>query len=246
MRPLAKPVDDTVKYCNVDDVNRYLRGFDLSNSNREPTKSTVQSEIEAETDRVEKKLKHIAFRKKKVENYVIDDDVFTSSQKRRKLGYKNFSQPYVDNTSSEAKVNYNLYYSNVTNVSKLVTYTNDEEGRTIIDEANGIDKTDLYRLEEKNGHLKLDLEAFDRNIAREHGNIYKNARIEISYTFGYDYVPDDIARATAQRVAGIIVSTDAYGKTLDGEYEGVSADNMKNELFNEADKVIDDYVRQYT
>jgi len=245
MRPLAKPVDDTVTYCTVEDVNRYIRGFDLTDDQREPTSTTVEAEIQAETDAVEKYLEHMAFREMKVEDYVIDDDVFNSSQKRKKLGYEKFTQPYVENTSTSNRVNYNLRFNNIRSISKLETYTNDDTKKVIIDDSEGIDKTDLYTLENTNGFLKLDLNAFDRNRAKEHGSIYKDARINISFTYGYDYVPNDISRATAQRVAGIIVSTDAYSKTLDDDFSGVEPNAMKNELFKKANSVLDQYVKQY-
>lgn len=227
-------IDNNTLYCDVQDVSRYLRGYNI-NSSTNPSETEVESFIEARTEYIESQL-DTAFRTVSNKNVPKEADL-SYDQKRDRLRRRsarradNILNPVADDRITKI----NLPNDRIKSLEKLVTKT--QRGERDI-----LSNTDKWDLTKRNGTIRIDIDQFkDTSTGKFGENRFRDARIITTYIYGRERIPKDIQEACAKLVIADLVNSDQYGEILPNQTDSVEPNQYAQRMKDDAHEILSKY-----
>lgn len=229
----GEPVDDTNKYAEVSDIERYLRSFDIG-TDTDPSASDVTKIIEQKTRKFERDTP-VAFRSLKVDNLELDVNA-TYDQEYDFVGDRsNRIRPPRVAGSDRRYVRVNLPNRKITNITSVETVTDYSDGYESV-------STDEYILNKGDGELRIDIAEFTKTVTgTSYNNVLSDARVRVSYEYGNTYLEPEVTECVAKLTVYDIVNSDAFGITLSESDFFVNPSEYTNRIKQEAEEIITKY-----
>lgn len=220
-------VDDTTTYCDVSDVEQYVRAYSFD-STTDPTKSQVQSMIASASEKIDKRV-DTAWRTREVADYTKSIEL-SHLQNSPGVSYRTRASGAYTHTDPWALVR--LPNRDIESIQKVEVITD----HGIEDVTNG--EGDDYRVDYRKGMLRPHVSLVQTGHIRQPRKMSNRPRIRVTYTYGRTQIPDDIRDACARLVVADIVTTDTYGEVLpqaDDMTPSEVADNMETTAWDAID-----------
>jgi len=228
----GQPLDPDQLYCDVSDVQRYIRSFEFTN-NSNPNKDQVKEFIKSRTRFIEQNIV-TGFRKLELKDKELKVNLSEKQQrhnlKRRSLHNNKNNYP-SSNITNDRYTKVNLPHFQIDEIEEI----------ELISQA-GYNKADDYQIDKRDGILRLNHREFKPSRSENYtGQIYRDTRVKVSYTYGLDSVSDNIKDACAKLVAYDIINSDEFGEVRADVENLVSTEEYTKRIKEEALEVINKY-----
>lgn len=235
MSVTGTPIDDTVLYADIDDVETILRSFEFTDTSN-PTISQVEKIIEQKTRKIEKETPR-AFRE--LEATDIEVDVNPTYDQERDIIGMGGSTRYRRNTdingSTTKHIRVRLSNKRINQIDKLALLTDQSLEPKVLE-------PDQYDINKRDGIIRFDHRLFTKTIdGVSADNLLQDARIRVSYTYSDDYIEPDIVEAVSKLTAYELINSDQYGVTVSEDDNFVSPSQFTSRIKSEAEEIIDRY-----
>lgn len=229
----GEPIDDTVKYADVSDIERYLRSFDIG-TNTDPSTDDVKKIIEQKTRKFERDTP-VAFRSLSVTDLELDINP-TYDQEYDFIGDRSRRvRPPRVAQGDRQHVRINLPNRNISNLSKVETITDYSDGYDAV-------SSDNYILNKGDGVLRIDISEFRKTVTgTSYNNVLSDARVRVDYEYGDTYLEPEVTECVAKLTVYDIVNSDAFGITLSESDFFVDPNEYTDRIKQEADEIITKY-----
>lgn len=225
-------VDTDVTYCDVPDVERWVRaelGVEV-----DFTDVDVDSAIESNTEEIDTRTRQ-SWRSRRVTGFErtvqldareeLRDYDYSRTHKSSRRG-NNVSPGYV-----------RLPHHHITEIEEIVVILGTS--------TSVVDDDSLYRLNNRSGDLYLNLRLFsgvENETEHAGANMWSHTpKVSVTYTFGRDSIPADISKAAAMKTAADILGSDVYGSVSPSGEGGLSISEAVQNLESSADEIISNY-----
>lgn len=229
--PTGQPVDETITYADLSDVQRYLRGFEFS-ANSNPTDTQVEDWIDDRTRFVEKNTP-TAFRTLEISDVKVNVTPSEKQKRRRPRRAGNGSRAPSATATSDKYIKIYLPHDHVQSVSNVRART--DAG------INTVDPED-YELDSRRGIIKVKYKDFPSTLSgRADENRLEGAEIHLDYQYGRTYVENDIKNAVAKLVVYDIINSDSFGQVRSDDENFVDPEEFTSRIKDEAESVLESY-----
>lgn len=234
------PQDESVTYADPQDIVDVLRSFEFD-AQSNPTESQVNRFIENKTRNIEKEIP-TSFRTLELTDYVIDVDG-SSRQKRSGIQVRSGAgrqrSNFQHNTTTDKWIKIQLPHYFIQSLDELVLLTSTGE-ETI--ELNDSEEEHKYRLNKREGVLRVDYREFPPTASGTAGeDRLIDSRVKVSYTYGRDFIDDDITEACAKMVVYDLINSDAFSELRDGEDAFIDLEVFTERIKEDADEILERY-----
>ena len=125
----------------------------------------------------------------------------------------------------------------VKDVSRIVVKTS-----TGSREIDFTEDQDRFSTNYRDGKLKIDYRLFPSTASGTAGsNRMRDARVEVDYTYGREFIESDITQACAKLVVYDLLSSDAFSEIRSEEEAFLDIETFTSRIENQANDILEDY-----
>lgn len=223
--PVNELLEDTVQYCTVEDVERFVRNKNFSPTS-DPTESQVKDWILDYTEDVDDFTRR-AWRSRKVAERILDVEfdhtVEGALERRRRLTSQHGFLNPIEEWALVFLPHQHIKTIDSAQGDSIEVFLQDET-RDITSDGGTRSESSKWYLDQRKGVLYIDSTEFLVGPVRGSGKVV-NPQVRLTYRYGHDStdtdgdnIPDAIPRAvrmsTARLVAAEIIDTDTYGSAI--------------------------------